>query len=454
MGNRWVRAVVVILVLATLGFAGNQIRLSDQTLAAEQSRERVFTDLGWNLTHALADLRSAQKAYVADGQDHDFWTDEADAHFGTVFESIENLKQVADLGTLDELDEAAAVVSAIRELDDEVREYIATNQPLQASDEIFKRGDDLFDNATAQARTALQAERTSRIDVMTAARSTQDTMMWTATAVIVLAMLVLAPLNASPVVSPPDADEDEAPESTGLSLLSLNGESAVDDLRLPPADAAAGEAATVTASRAASPAAGEPVHAPAAQAAAPDINATAALCTDFSNVTDRNQLPELLARTAALMNASGLIVWVSDVNAQTLQPALGHGYAPGTLERIGSISQRAANPTSVAFTTRRIQIVASDDADTGALAAPLMVADRCTGVLSAELRNGWESIDAVQATASIVAAQLAPLLPAEAAPPKPLPAAATGTHDAAATGTHDQEGAETITPPPPRGAGR
>ena len=55
-----------------------------------------------------------------------------------------------------------------------------------------------------------------------------------------------------------------------------------------------------------------------------------------------------------------------------------------------------------------------------------MVAERCVGVLSAELRGGWESSGAVQATASIVAAQLAPLLPAG---PAAAPRAATGTHD-------------------------
>ena len=449
MGSRWVRTVVVMLALATLGFAGNQIRLSNHTLAEEQSRERVFTDLGWTLTLTLADLRSAQQAYVADGQDQDFWTDRADAHLRTVLESIENLKQVANPGTLDELDEAAAVVSAIRQLDDEAREYIGTDQPLQASDEIFTRGLDLFDGATAQVQAALQAERTSRVDVMRAARSTQSTMMWAAVVVIVLAMLVLAPLNASSEREPsPDSDEHEVPESTGLSLLSLDRESAVDELDLSPAEGEDAEDAAVIASPGAGDAAAEPVRASAAREAAPDLGATATLCTDFSNLTDRAQLPDLLARTAALMNASGIIIWVSNANARTLQPALGHGYAPGTLERIGSIPQTGANPTAAAFTTRRIQIVGSDDSDAGALAAPLMVAERCIGVLSAELRNGWESSDAVQATASIVAAQLAPLLPSDIPAAEPLPAAATGTHD--------KEGAETIAPPSStaHGAGR
>ena len=136
------------------------------------------------------------------------------------------------------------------------------------------------------------------------------------------------------------------------------------------------------------------------------------------------------------MNASGLIIWVNDENARALQPVLGHGYAPGTLQRIGSIPQVGANPTSTAFSTKRIQVVESEGSDSGALAAPLMVSERCIGVLSAELREGWESSGAVQATASIVAAQLAPLLPADVQAAEPLAATA-----AAATGTHDTVGA-------------
>ncbi len=68
-----------------------------------------------------------------------------------------------------------------------------------------------------------------------------------------------------------------------------------------------------------------------------------------------------------------------------------------------------------------MQVVDRDDTTSGALAAPLLAANRCVGVLSTELREGWESSEAVQATAAILAAQLATLLsadpPAETAAP-------------------------------------
>ncbi len=435
MGSRLVRTVVVILALATLGFAGNQIRLSNAALADEQGGEWVFTDLGWTLKLTLAELRSAQQAYVADGQDGEYWASRVETHLQAVLDSLDNLKrQVSNPDTLAALNDAVAAVGDIRDLDEEARGYVGSEQPLQASDLIFTRGFELVERAGAHVQAAQQEERTSRLDVMSTARASQSRMMWTAVVVIVLSMLVLAPSGASSERDGPSPDDGEyhVPETNGLSLLSLDADSGDDELDLPPVDS--GHA--VEASAPSAPA-GEPVRKRPA-AAAPDLAATAALCTDFSNLTNRDQLPGLLARTAALMNASGLIIWVRNENARALQPALGHGYAPGTLERIGSIPQAGTNPTSTAFTTRRIQVVEAEGSGAGALVAPLMVSERCIGVLSAELREGWESSDAVQATASIVAAQLAPLLPADAPAAESLPAA-TGTHDTTgsvpATGT-------------------
>lgn len=424
-----------MVALATLGFAGNQIRLSNATLADEQGRERVFTDLGWTLMLTLAELRVAQQGYVADGQDREYWTAQATTHLETVLGSLDNLKQFASPGTLDALDAAAAATADIGDVDERAREYTGSDQPLAASDLIFTEGFETVDLATAHVQAALQAERTTRVDVMRTARSAQARMMWTAVVVIILSMLVLAPVQASSETDP-SADDDEyhVPESAGLSLLSLDNESSDDEFDLPPADSA--ETAETAGST--SPDAGDAgaVHESPGEEPKPDLAATAELCTGFGNLTDRDQLPDLLARTAALMNASGIIIWVSNDQARALQPALGHGYAAGTLERIGSIPRTGDNPTAAAFTTNRIQVVESSDAGSGALAAPLMVADRCVGVLSAELRDGWESSDAVQATASIVAAQLAPLLPAETQSAESLPAA---------TGTHDTEGAGPVT---------
>lgn len=425
MGSRRVRIAVVIAALAVLGFAGNQIRLANRVLAEERSREQAFTDLGWEVTRTLADLRSAQQAYVADGQDREYWTARADTHLEAVLRSIDDLRQVADPGTLAELDEAVAAVADIRALDADARELIGSDQPLQASDEIFTRGLDLFTRATAQVQAARLSERAARADAMGAARSTQASMLWLVAVVFFLSMLALAPLNRSSEDPSAETDEYDAAEAAALSMLPPNRPPSDDEPDLSPADG--GEAKDADADE--SPAAdADAAGSPTAEPAVPDLGATAALCTDFSNLTDQKQIPALLARTATLMNASGLVVWVHDENTRALQPALEHGYPAGTLGRLGSIPRTGDNPTAAAFASRRIQVVASDESDAGALAAPLVAADRCIGVLSAELRDGWESSDAVQATASIVAAQLALLLPADTAA-EPVPGTAAESRD-------------------------
>ena len=447
MGNRWVRTVVVIVALAMLGFAGNRIRLSNRTLAEEQGRERDFTALGWTLTRALADWRSAQQAYLADPHDRDSWAERADTHVETVRRNLEDLRQqVAEIDTLADLE---AVVAQILTADADARALIGSDQPLQASDVIFDKALGLFDSAIGHVRTVLQNERTARVEATSTARTAQATMPWVAAGVAGLSLLLLAP-SYKPrerdgfADAAEDEEEDEDEDAGGLSALSLNGEPAAGG-RAAPRPVDGGEMET-----AGSPA-GDAGGAPSAERTPPDLRAAAALCTDFGNLTDQAQLPGLLARTAELMHASGIIVWgVGGEGA--LRPALGHGYSTGTLKRIGSIPRNGTDPTAAAFTSGRIQIAASGGSGAGALAAPLMAAERCVGVLSVELRDGWESNDAVQAAATIVAAQLAPLLPSAAPAAEPSAADASPAESPLSAAAEPPAADASPAEPPPAGA--
>ena len=73
MARRWVRIAITLAALVTVGFAGKELRRSELALNNQHSVERVFTDLSWALTLALGDLRAAQQAYVAAGQDRGYW---------------------------------------------------------------------------------------------------------------------------------------------------------------------------------------------------------------------------------------------------------------------------------------------------------------------------------------------------------------------------------------------
>lgn len=401
MGRRWVRIAVVVVALAMLGFSGDQIRLAERTLDEAQGVERVFTDLSWALSLTLADLRAAQQAYVAVGQDRAYWTAQAHGHLDTVRGSLGNLRRLAISPTsISALDSADGELADLERMDRGVHEHLDAEQPLLASDLIFTDGLELVARAATHVELARAAERTMRNEAVRAARSSRTALAAAAAGVSVLALFLLVPtkrLGSRPDSAPADTGADEAvpsaqPVPSPEDPLSLDGLSLT-------ASAAAGTSRGADSARSAGST--EPT---------PDLRAAAELCTDLCKLSDTSELPAMLARAADLMNASGLIIWMRDSSGHALRPAIGHGYPPRTLARLGTIAEDGDNATAAAFRTARMQVVRRDDGNTsGALAAPLMAADSCVGVLSAELRDGWESSDAVQATAAIMTAQLATL---------------------------------------------
>jgi hypothetical protein len=141
-----------------------------------------------------------------------------------------------------------------------------------------------------------------------------------------------------------------------------------------------------------------------------DLAGIAALCSDLSRVLDTRALPGALERTASLLNASGVVIWVADPDGRELTPVMGHGYPQNILSRLGTISKEAENATAAAFRTGVVQIVKADEFSPGAIAAPLLSPSGPLGVMAAELLQDGERRDATRAAATIVAAQLAMLL--------------------------------------------
>ena len=409
MTRRWVRIAVVVVTLATLGFTGNQIRLSELALDDEQHVERVFTDLSWALTLTLGDLRAAQQAYVAAGQDRLYWTARVNSHLGTVRSGLENLRRLAITpASIDALDSADGAVTDLERMDGRAREHVDLEQPLMASDLIFTDGLELAARASTNVELARATERTTRNETIRAARSSQATMIATAAGVSVLALLLLIPMKRAEGPAPfesIDAEKTEAVLTDELGL-SVEDRKMLDTLDLNAVDPSPPAADSP-----------EPV---------PDLRVAADLCTDLCKVTDTSEFPELLARAAALMNATGVIIWVRDSSGHALRPAIGHGYPARALAQMGSIPEDGNNATAAAYRSARMQVVERDDTSSGALAAPLLAANSCVGVLSAELRAGWESSEAVQATAAIMAAQLATLLSAD--PPADTAASPAEAH--------------------------
>jgi hypothetical protein len=153
-----------------------------------------------------------------------------------------------------------------------------------------------------------------------------------------------------------------------------------------------------------------PGLAPATESTAADFSGLASLCTDLARVVDTQELPGLLERASSLLDARGIILWIADPDARELNPIMAQGYPAHLLNRLGALPRDAENATAAAFRTSLLQTVKGGGESNGAIAAPLVTASGCVGVMAAEVTNEAEQRDVKLAAAAIMAAQLATLV--------------------------------------------
>ena len=146
-----------------------------------------------------------------------------------------------------------------------------------------------------------------------------------------------------------------------------------------------------------------------------DFSAAAALCTELARVSDPDDVPPLLERFARLLDAVGVVVWLSDDTGERLTPALACGYPDALVARISNMHRTAQNATAAAFRSAQPEIVTATEAGNGAIAIPMVTPSGCAGVLAAEIKDGGEQSEWVSAIGRIFAAQLGMLIAAPSA---------------------------------------
>ena len=391
MRRVWLRASLVIAMLGVAAVSGYQVFLTEQRISQEREAERSFTALGWKLTVSLSDLRAAQQAYVAAGQDRGYWMARVTDQLEAVNTNLSSLSRISTAtGTIAALEEAATAVDDLVRMDARARDYSKAHQDLMASDLIFTDGLELARNAASDVELARATERVARDSASTAHRKSQGVALAAATGIGVLVALLLLPVAQPPAAATADTSE-EIPLGlpAGRLLLDVDRNSNRPSIE----NTADGPLAT------------EPFITPS-----PDLRLAADVCTDLGRLSSTSELNALLARTAQILNASGIIIWVVDASGVSLRPAIGHGYSETTLARHGTIACDSNNATAAAFRDTRMHVVPADASVAGAIVAPLASPSGCAGVVSLELNDGWESSEEVQSTAAIIAAQLATLV--------------------------------------------
>jgi hypothetical protein len=372
------RLTLCAAVALVFGAAAFFIVQSEQQIGDERARSQAFDRASREVGESLARARSAQQAYVAEGQDAAFWIPEVAKSLDAARAGIDQLRESARDAEIDAMLEGAnGGLAELRDIDRRAREYLTGGQALMAADVVFAEGAESAAVVTRQVQAASLADSQAVEAFESRRRRVQLASLGGAGLVAIVIVAFLATGRTSRVVDDSPARLADAVGS-GFSRTGVTENDTSD------------------------------VRRTSSQPLADRISMAAAICTDFGRVTKSDDLPPLMARIAEALQATGLIVWIGDATGGELRPAIAHGYSPAALTRLPAIPATADNAAAAAYRTGTPQIVRPrTQEDSGALVAPLLAASGCIGALTVEVARGVPIADELRALAAVFAAQLA-----------------------------------------------
>ncbi len=380
MDTRLVRGLLLVIAIAIISGATYLVKQSDATLVADRAAADGLREQARTLAGSIADMRTAQVAYVAQGQGADFWMGRVAKRLPVLLQQMTDLgSKLTAPGAQAAFEPSMAALENFQKLDARAQDFVRSGNGLLAADLIFSDGLEATTNATTQIDVALTEELQARQLGVRDQRRQQLAILGASAGGVLLVMLMLTfsgarasaqqqAVTAEPVVEPAEPSQQAA------------------EFKPTP----------------------------------PNLLNAAQVCTDLARVLETKQLPKLLERTAGVLEASGIIVWVAELAGSRLNAAMSFGYSNQVMTRMGSIHRDANNAAAAAYRTGEMRIVKGDTFTNGALVMPLLTVDGCIGVLSAEMKGGSEKDESSQALAAIFAAQLATLVSPSiaAAPPQ------------------------------------
>ncbi len=366
--------VLGFLVLALAALAGNW-RLDVMRRAGRYAASSINNHLRL-AEQSLAELRGAQAGYLAAGQPADEWMNKATALSAQLESAIANLAATSTSpDARPHYAQAAALVGDVSANDRKARSFVASEQPLVASDLLFQEGAEPARKLAAEIAAARDAE-------LAWFEKSATRLGWIGVGVNGAAFAIGWLL----IVMGSRGRKSESAEALDAGLH-LNT----------PAPAASTPEPRVSDTP-------EPVVDPFV-APPVELSGAAELCVDLGRILDGRDLPALMARAAGVLEAKGLVLWISEAGGRMLRPSIAHGYSDRVLQRMGTLPADGDNVTSLAFRTLQPQVIRGPIGGHGAFAVPLITANGCVGVLAAEVQ-GAKPGDARFALARIIAAQL------------------------------------------------
>jgi hypothetical protein len=410
MTSRTIRTLLLFAAFAAVVAGSFVVYSAERSRTAAEQAAAVFDAQSRAALDEVAALRGAQQAYVAQGQGAPYWLRQAAESLARVDRGIAELAQVAASdATRAAVQAAGASLEQFRTLDKRARQFVENGQPLVASDLIFNESLSTLASTASHLTTAADSERAERAAEMASMRERILYAAGGAAAVLLLVVLLLAPVPEGEVDvltamrALTEAPAPKAQAGQAAAPARPKHEAIGDE------ESSARLISRTPIETASTPSRATPVQAPvpARASATVSLNEASRVCAELARVTTAADIPALLARAAAVIDARGVIVWVSDDQGVALYPLFTHGYPQAVVLRLGTLSADANNATAAAWRTGDLTVVDSAGNTPGAIVAPIVTSQGCVGVLAAELAVGGEARDDVRAMAVIFAAQLA-----------------------------------------------
>lgn len=318
------------------------------------------------LSEALTGIGAAQQGYVAPGQADEQRFERVAVLLAHLYDDTAALRPLLrSTASADALRAVTQGTDALIAADARARENLRLGQQLMAADVIFSDSRNTLEAMAGRLRNIRDAEHMQRDVERSALGQERWIVLGVAAMLWVIGFLALVPTAKAGVAAAAPSFVSEV----GGAQTTL-GESQGN----------------------------------AAQPAI-DLTAAAGLCTALSRVAAAAALPDLLRRAASILDAQGIVLWLSA--GEELFAVTAHGYQAQMLARLGPIPRGAENAAAAAWRSGELTTVAGDRTSTGAIVAPMFGPETCIGVLTVEVPHGREHDSASQAVVAMIAAQLA-----------------------------------------------
>jgi hypothetical protein len=367
VSNRWIRFLLAVLAILVASAAAYRVVQDEQQLAASITSTRNAQFTTETALTTVEDLKASLHAYVAPGQGLPFWSARATLLLDKLRGSLLEVDSVVTAAG-GSIGESLDVVDRLAAAEQRARDHMRSEQPLLAGEVIFNEARDLLDGLRLQIARGRDYLATSSNARQAELKRDQVTLVAGAVGVLAFVMLLLVPVGR---------------QSTVVSRQAEVAEPASPARVLTPA---------------------RPLVAPS------NVAELASLCADIAAVTETNQIEPILDRARELLNARGLIVWLSSPDRMDLHLAASSGYDARVVARLGPIHRETGNLTANAFRENTPRTSAAAGTTAAALAVPLPSPEGPAGVFSVELTAGTDLDDHKLATARVIAAQLGALL--------------------------------------------